>query len=75
MNIAVTTDAAKIRSVIVLQSVVYSVKDQINANLKKHFYNQFETPHGLKTLNAMGEIKLHQKENFARGPLQRMIGF
>ena len=75
MQIAVNTDAAKIRSVIVLQSVVYSLSGTINANLKEHFYSQFETPHGFKTLNAMGRIELHQKENFAPGPLQRMIGF
>ena len=58
VEIAVNT-ADTIRSVIVVQEVIYTLSDQIAANIRQHFYNQFDTPHGFESLTVQGEIQLH----------------
>lgn len=59
VKIAVNTDPTKIRSVIVLQEMIYSIDSIINADIKKHFFNQFDTPNGFTSLTVQGEIQLH----------------
>ena len=46
VKIAVNLDPTKIKNVAILQTVVYSIQDTINADIKTTFFNQFFFPDG-----------------------------
>jgi len=75
VSITMNTDGSKIRNIAILQTVVFSIQDKIDADLKVRFLNDFSTPNGVSSLSAQGSIHLEQKENFALGQLERQIGF
>lgn len=75
VSITMNTDGSKIRNIAILQTVVFSIQDKIDADLKVRFLNDFATPNGVSSLSAQGSIHLEQKENFALGKLERQIGF
>lgn len=67
--------ARSIRSISILQTVVYSIDTKISADIKSKFMNTFSTPNGFSRLQTQGQIDLVQKENFAIGKIEREIGF
>jgi len=75
VKVQFNADGSKIRNIAVLQTVVYSLSDQIDANIKVRLMNDFNTPNGLSKLAVQGSIDLIQKENFAVGKVEREIGF
>ena len=56
VKIAVNLPAASIRNVAIMQTIVYSIKDNINADIKTRLFNQFAIPGGFKRLNVQGEL-------------------
>lgn len=54
----------EVKSVAIMQSLVYSIQDKINADLKTRIFNQFKTPNGFSKLRAEGNLNLKQRENF-----------
>ena len=61
VQVSFNSNGEAIRNIIVMQSVVYSIKDKINANILVRLLNQFDTPNGLSKLTAQGTLVLNQK--------------
>jgi len=75
INIKFNADGSKIRNIALLQTVIYSISDQIEADIKVRMMNDFDTPNGVSKLSAQGTLDLLQKQNFAIGKVEREIGF
>ena len=52
VKIAVNLPAASIRNVAIMQTMVYSIKDRIHADIKTRLFNQFAMPGGFKRLSV-----------------------
>ena len=59
------TDGSQVRSIAVVQSLIYSIQNKISADSKTKFVNIFETPNGISKLSTQGQLVLNQKENYA----------
>lgn len=59
------TDGSQVRSIAVVQSLIYSIQNKISADIKTKFVNIFETPNGISKLSTQGQLVLNQKENYA----------
>ena len=75
IKIQFNADGSKIRNIAVLQTVIYSISDEIEADIKVRMMNDFDTPNGVSKLAVQGTIDLLQKQNFAIGKVEREIGF
>lgn len=69
------TDGSKVRSVAVVQSLIYSIQDKISADIRTKFISTFETPNGISKLSTQGQLILNQKENYAQGHIERQMDF
>jgi hypothetical protein len=46
------TDGSQVRSIAIVQSLIYSIQDKISADIKTKFINTFETPNGISKLKT-----------------------
>lgn len=53
------TDGSKVRSIAIVQSIVYSIQNKISADIKTKFVNIFDTPYGISKLRAQGDLILN----------------
>lgn len=58
-----------------MQSVSYSLHNNIEIDFKFPIYNIFQTPHGFSKLRSSGNLVLEQKDSFALGAAHRQINF
>lgn len=68
-------DASLIRTVVILQTVSYGIRDIVDADIKMPIFNIFQTPYGFSKLKVEGELNLQQSEPYTRGAIKRQIGF
>ena len=61
IKIQFNADGSKIRNIAVLQTVIYSISDEIEADIKVRMMNDFDTPNGVSKLAVQGTIDLLQK--------------
>ena len=63
------------RSLVLVQSLKYEIKEKVHAQFKLPFYALFDFPHGVRQLNVQGLLNLEQQESFSIGSVEREIGF
>ena len=59
----------------VMQSLKFGLQNQVKIDFKLPVVNVFQTPYGFSNFNSEGILKMAQKTPFARGAIQRQVGF